>query len=52
MTHPVPTLDSRATASLHLEVRLDGKKYDPLFRLPPAGPTTVAAVSPAADGVP
>ncbi len=52
MTHPVPTLDSRAAASLYFEIRHDGKKYDPLFWLPPAEPTTVAAVSPAADGVP
>ena len=41
----------RASAPhLRFEIRLDGKKYDPLFWLPPAEQTTVAAVSRA--GVP
>ncbi|HSD66450.1 MAG TPA: LysM peptidoglycan-binding domain-containing M23 family metallopeptidase [Vicinamibacteria bacterium] len=44
----------RATAPhVHFEIRLDGKKYDPLFWLPPAGPVGVAtSTAPRTDATP
>jgi murein DD-endopeptidase MepM/ murein hydrolase activator NlpD len=43
----------RATAPhLHFEIRLAGRKYDPLFFLPDSGGVDVAASTPAAAGRP
>jgi hypothetical protein len=43
----------RSTAPhLHFEVRLEGRKYDPLFWLPPAGSMDVASSATRAPGSP